>query len=116
MGLLSYSGLISGMTSCLKTSFQDSSLLQKNKLISVTEFLSTTQMEELFHLPLSKQVWQEYQALQTIIQGIQIIGDKDCWKYIWGNSEYSSSKFYNLHYNGVDPPPPPKAFCLDLGL
>jgi hypothetical protein len=71
------------MIFCLKTSFQDSSLLQKNKLISVVKFLNTTQMEELFHLPLSEQAWQEYQALQAIIQGIQITeGDKDCWKYI----------------------------------
>jgi hypothetical protein len=49
----------------------------------VVKFLNTTQMEELFHLPLSEQAWQEYQALQAIIQGIQITeGDKDCWKYI----------------------------------
>jgi hypothetical protein len=66
-------------------------------------------MDELFHLPLSEQAWQEYQALQVIIQGIQITEeDKDCWKYIWEKSEYSSSKFYNLHYIGID-------FCLDLG-
>jgi hypothetical protein len=64
-------------------------------------------MVELFHIPLSERSWQEYQALQAIIQGILITeGDKDCWKYIWGKSEYSSSKIYNLHYNGVDPPRP----------
>jgi hypothetical protein len=79
----------------------------KNKLISVAKFLGTTQMEELFHLPLSNEAWQEYQALQDIIQGIQITeGEKDCWKYIWGKSEYSSSKFYNLHFNSIEPPRP----------
>jgi hypothetical protein len=29
-------------------------------------------MADLFHLPLSEQAWQEYEALQVIIQEIQI--------------------------------------------
>jgi hypothetical protein len=70
----------------------------KDKLISVKKILNTTQMESLFHLPLPEQAWQEYQALQVIIQGIQITEEsKDTWSYIWGKAEYSSSKFYNLH-------------------
>jgi hypothetical protein len=64
-------------------------------------------MEQLFHLPLSEQAWNEYQSLQDIIQGLQITeGDKDCWKYIWGTSDYTSSMFYNLQYIGIDPPKP----------
>jgi hypothetical protein len=40
-------------------------------------------MDELFHLPLSEEAWQEYQALQVIIQGIQIIeGDKNLGIYL----------------------------------
>jgi hypothetical protein len=55
----------------------------RNKLISVAKFLCTTQMDELFHLPLSEEAWQEYQALQVIIQGIQIIeGDKNLGIYL----------------------------------
>jgi hypothetical protein len=51
----------------------------KNKLILVAKFLSTTQMDDLFHLPLSNEAWQEYQTLHVIKQGIQIReGDKDC--------------------------------------
>jgi hypothetical protein len=33
-------------------------------------------MSELFHIPLSFEAWQEYQALQIIIQGIQITGEE----------------------------------------
>jgi hypothetical protein len=33
-------------------------------------------------------------------------GDKDCWSYIWGKSEYSSSKYYNLHFSSLQPPKP----------
>jgi hypothetical protein len=58
-------------------------ICKKNKSISVAKFLSTTQFSDLFHLPLSNEAWQEYQALQSIIQGIQITeGDKDCCKHI----------------------------------
>jgi hypothetical protein len=79
----------------------------KDKLISVATFFNTTQMSELFHLPLSSEAWQDYQALQIIIQGIQITGgEKDSWSYIWGKSEYSSSKFYNLHFSSLQPPKP----------
>jgi hypothetical protein len=64
-------------------------------------------MDELFHLPLPSEAWQEYQALHVIIQGIQITGEeKDCWSYIWGKSEYSSSKFYNIHFRSLQPPKP----------
>jgi hypothetical protein len=48
----------------------------KDKLISVATFFNTTQMSELFHIPLSFEAWQEYQALQIIIQGIQITGEE----------------------------------------
>jgi hypothetical protein len=37
----------------------------KNKSISVASILNTAQMEDLFHLPLSTEAWQEYQALQV---------------------------------------------------
>jgi hypothetical protein len=37
----------------------------KDKLISVARFLSTTQMDQLFHLPLSSDAWQEYQAFSS---------------------------------------------------
>jgi hypothetical protein len=79
----------------------------KNKSISVAKFLSTVQMDELFHLPLPNEAWQEYQTLQTIIQDLQVSeGNKDCWSYLWGKTEYSSSKFYNLHYTSLQPPKP----------
>jgi hypothetical protein len=79
----------------------------KDNLISVARFLSTKQMDKFFHLPLSSEAWHEYQALQVIIQGIQIAcEEKDCWTYIWRKSEYSSSKFYNLHFSSLQPPKP----------
>jgi hypothetical protein len=64
-------------------------------------------MADLFHLPLSEQACQEYQALQIIIQEIQITEQsKDGWNYVWVQAEYSSFKFYNLQFSGKDPPRP----------
>jgi hypothetical protein len=83
MGQLCSFGLTFGMITFLKTNSQGFSFA-KNKLISVAKFLATEQLGDLFHLPLSNEAWQEYQALQTIIQGIQVTeGGKDYWKYIW---------------------------------
>jgi hypothetical protein len=51
----------------------------KNKNILATKFLQTTQLEKLFHLPLSSQAFQEYQTMNDIIQQTPIsAGDRDC--------------------------------------
>jgi hypothetical protein len=55
----------------------------KNKNISVAQFLLNNQIEDQFHLPLSVQAFQEYQEMQQIIQQIQISDqNKDNWQYI----------------------------------
>jgi hypothetical protein len=70
-------------------------------------------MDELFHLPLPSEAWQEYQALHVIIQGIQITGEeKDCWSYIWGKSEYSSSSSIIYSFQQLTTS---KAIRLDMG-
>jgi hypothetical protein len=54
---------------------------------------------------LSVHAFQEYQAQQDLIQGIQVqLGGKDTWTYIWRNARYTSSKFYHLPYRNVQPP------------
>ena len=79
----------------------------KNKKISVAKFLTSNTLDSQFHLPLSEQAYQEYLGLQELIQNIQVQEDsKDSWHYMWGNSSYSSSKFYNFPYKHVSPPAP----------
>jgi hypothetical protein len=79
----------------------------KNKNITVAQFLSNNSLETQFHLPISKQAYQEFQNLQDYIQTIQVHHNtKDSWQYIWGNKIYSSSKFYNLPYKNVQPSAP----------
>ena len=81
--------------------------MQKTKKISVAKFLTSNTLDSQFHLPLSEQAYQEYLGLQELIQNIQVQEDsKDSWHYMWGNSTYSSSKFYNFPYKHVSPPAP----------
>jgi hypothetical protein len=48
---------------------------------------------------LSEQAYHEYQGLQEYIQTIQVEQDtKDSWSYLWGSSNYTSSRFYHLPY------------------
>jgi hypothetical protein len=100
----SFFGQMFGIITCYNKKFQDYSFT-KNKTISVAKFLSDNQIQNQFHLPLSVQAFQEYQALHDLIQGIQVqLGGKDIWTYIWGNTRYTSSKFYHLPYRNVQPP------------
>jgi hypothetical protein len=80
----------------------------KNKQVSVVQFLVNNDIDSQFHVLLSDQAFQEYQQLQQLLQHNQTTVDqKDSWHYIWGNSIYTSSKFYHLPYKNVHPP---KAF------
>jgi hypothetical protein len=79
----------------------------KNKKISMAQFLTHNQVQDQFHLPMSVQVFQEYQQLQLIIQQLQIsVETKDSWEYIWGGGgghPSVASKFYHLPYKHMHP-------------
>ena len=73
----------------------------------MSEFLLNNNIESQFHLPLSEQAYQEYQTLQDYIQTLQVQPNtKDSWHYIWGSSNYTSTKFYNFPFKNVQPPAP----------
>jgi hypothetical protein len=85
----------------------------KNKNISVAQLLLNNHLEMQFHLPLLEQAFLEYQELQVIISSSQVDDEaKDSWHYAWGNSTFTSSRFYHYHFNSFQPPRP---FILDLG-
>jgi hypothetical protein len=77
----------------------------KNKQITVAQFLLNNQIESQFYLPLSVQDFQEYQDLQQLIQQLQIEPEnKDSWHNIWGNSNFTASRFYHLPFKNLHPP------------
>jgi hypothetical protein len=76
----------------------------KNKECSVQTFLGNTAMEDNFHTPLSLQAAQEYETFIVIIdQMMASREDSDRWIYPWGNSKFSSLKFYKLNFGSSNP-------------
>ncbi|ONM37409.1 Phosphoglycerate mutase-like family protein [Zea mays] len=61
-------------------------------------------LEHNFHTPLSPQAAQEYHAFHELVRNLQNSRvDKDKWTYPWGNSAFSSSKFYSLTFQSIQP-------------
>ena len=59
-------------------------------------------MDSLFYLPLSQEAFSELQQLQHYLEGIPYnIDSKDQWTFIWGNSSYTSSRFYKFVFSGL---------------
>ncbi|PWZ29242.1 hypothetical protein Zm00014a_036970 [Zea mays] len=72
---------------------------------SIQEFLANMDLEHNFHTPLSPQAAQEYHVFRELVSNLQNSRtDKDKWTYPWGNSTLSSSKFYILTFQSIQPP------------
>jgi hypothetical protein len=79
----------------LHQKFRNLITFAKKRNISVKEAVSTEYTEDLFHLPQSQEAFEEFNELEEICQNAMeklILGEKDNWSYIWGNSEFSSQK------------------------
>jgi hypothetical protein len=62
-------------------------------------------LEHNFHTLLSPQAAQEYQAFHELVGHLQNSrADNNRWFYPWGNSNFNSSKFYNLTFQSIQPP------------
>ena len=73
--------------------------------ISISNYFSTDNTADLFHLPLSSQAYQQWQELQIITDSTPVTIEKDVWKYKWGD-KYTAKKFYTLCFQHIDPPAP----------
>jgi hypothetical protein len=77
-----------------------------NEDISVKEFCSLANMDDIFHLPLSPETFQEYHEIQQVTQDLNISqSNDDSWTFKWGNS-YTSRKYYKFMFRLVNPPTP----------
>jgi hypothetical protein len=79
----------------LKSSFLELHSYALNGIIIVKAALHLDSLEDLFHLPLSVHVFDQYCELEIMLQSLHIIEYNDIWTYIWGGSQYSASKAYN---------------------
>jgi hypothetical protein len=68
--------------------------LQKNSNISVKDFVQAEERHLLFNIPLSDEAFDQFCDLEITLQAIELNENKDRWKYIWGNENFSSAKAY----------------------
>ena len=63
----------------------------KNKTTTVHIIIHTEYLEDLFHLPLSVQAFQEFEAMEDIciaLRASNTLDYTDTWSYIWGNDQF----------------------------
>jgi retron-type reverse transcriptase len=78
----------------------------RNKHLSVKAVLDAPDLDTLFRLPLSHEAFEELQLLQVQIQNFVIDSNtRDQWRFIWGNMQYSSARFYKFVFSSHQAPP-----------
>jgi len=65
-----------------------------NRDISLQQALSTLETEDLFHRPLSRQAFQQFQALQEHLHQRSPSMEQDCWSLPGKAQSYSSMRMY----------------------
>ena len=71
-------------------------------MISVHDFVSSSQILEEFHLPMSVQAFEEYKDLQEILPGVSLEERADKWIFSSNKGIYTSRSFYNLQFSHLD--------------
>jgi hypothetical protein len=76
--------------------------------ITVKDAVSQEYLQDLFHLPLSQQAYEEFLKMEELCNNTESSiqrGNLDSWSYIWGSDTYSAKKAYLL-MNGEQQTPP----------
>jgi hypothetical protein len=97
---------------CMHQKFPHLVSFAKHTDWSVERVIHTEYLEDLFHLPLSQQAFEEFQNLEVVCQNAFTVvqeGNSDTWSYIWGNAEFSSKKAYQAM---IGFSPAPKIFSI----
>jgi hypothetical protein len=97
---------------CMHQKFPHLVSFAKHTDWSVHRVIHTEYLEDLFHLPLTQQAFEEFQDLEVVCQNTLTViqeGNSDNWSYIWGNAEFSSKKAYQAM---IGSSPAPKIFSI----
>jgi hypothetical protein len=79
----------------------------RNKRVPIANYLANPEVQQNFYTPLSQQALEELNQLEQMMdQAQQSQLDNDVWGYIWGNNQYSSSRFYSLSFKYIEAPAP----------
>jgi hypothetical protein len=77
-----------------------------NEDISVAEITDSTDLIDLFHLPISPEAFTEWEQLQAVVNdGSRDTLVEDKWRYKWGD-KFTAKKYYNFCFRNITPPAP----------
>ena len=84
----------------------------KSPKASFLKYRTANNLLDCFNIPLTRQAYNEFLALQHELEQLQPITSesKDDWTFIWGQSVYSSSRYYLYHF--VNEVPHPAFSCI----
>ena len=61
-----------------------------NTSITVKDAGHSLEIHDLFHLPLSEEVFPQFQEFSDLIESTQFLEENDIWTYIWNSPIFSS--------------------------
>jgi hypothetical protein len=82
----------------LKLRFPELYSFARNKNISLRKARSLPHLDNIFHIPLSDEAFNQYIDLQSLLLNLADSTDNGIWTYIWGQ-HYSCSRAYR-HLKG----------------
>jgi hypothetical protein len=92
--------------SVIDEEFPRAFLFCRDEDISVQEFITTPALSDNFHLPLSPEAYNEVREMQNRASHLELDSQQlDQWSYIWGDANFSSSKYYKFCFREIEPHP-----------
>jgi hypothetical protein len=71
----------------------------RDQKLTVQQVAQTSNVLDLFYLPLSDEAYQQFQELLQLLNDLHLQAEPDQWTYIWGSSGFSPKKAY-MHLTG----------------
>ena len=84
---------------CMSQEFPHLYSFAKNIDISVGQAIHNEFLEDLFHLPLTSEAYQEFLTFENTLEEVKLNSQLDLndeWTYIWGSEIFSTKKAYNV--------------------
>lgn len=90
---------------CISLKFPGLLSFVKDQDIAVKRYMQDTDQHTNYYLPLSTEAHNEYVELQQMINNVYLQDtDLDSWTYSWGQTNYSSSRYYKFIQKNMQAP------------
>jgi hypothetical protein len=71
--------------------------------MSVQDFITSSSLAGLFHLPISPESMEELTELQEITSYVTFTQQHDTWNYAWDTNKYTAIQYYKFRFRNVVP-------------